>query len=535
MRFWSPLVLRNGVNNWKEVTPEPLQKAVEALRRKFAENAWKAGEIMRTGCHPALHRGMADQARTISDGIKKLGYPALLTVDEGQIEPKVFAECFDLCAKLLANDVRKTFSDLFDIGSARSALLRSDPVDWASLQTRVLVADESHRIPIWTKNACDKQPYDPSVGPIEAMKWTKWRAPKWFFMQPFANWPFDSATAWERMDEAKSKELLEVVEDKFNQRLIMALERAVDETHVQLAKRGNRAELRQDPPESSPRRHLARAPKPLTTLSGTGGGTVPSTKPTEIPHNPPSYFPSDLWPQTYVILLEGQRKFPLRMQTLELCKRITSEMTPLFCEAVKAGKIKASAVLHEGLGGMEDLLRFLLVQNDDGPKSGFSSLSDQAYRLGQKIRQSDEWLALAKAITNAQAANITRADRPRTGDEQAESSHAKNSANSAPDAGSKSTNETMEVSDPVAFTHSPDYRSVTLRGKNYPLTSQQAQMIQILHQAHESGNPDVSVAHILERLEKQSSRWQDTFKSNPNAKRALVKSGERRGTLRMNV
>ena len=55
-------------------------------------------------------------------------------------------------------------------------------------------------------------------------------------MQPFANWPYDRATAWERMYEAESKELLEVVEDRFNQRLIMALEKAVDETHVRMAK-----------------------------------------------------------------------------------------------------------------------------------------------------------------------------------------------------------------------------------------------------------------------------------------------------------
>ena len=89
----------------------------------------------------------------------------------------------------------------------------------------------------WTKDACDKQPYDPSDDPDEAIYWTKWRAPKWFFMQPFANRPYDRATAWERMDEGESKHLLEVVEDRFNQRLIMALDDAVDATHIRLAKR----------------------------------------------------------------------------------------------------------------------------------------------------------------------------------------------------------------------------------------------------------------------------------------------------------
>lgn len=85
------------------------------------------------------------------------------------------------------------------------------------------------------------------------------------------------------------------------------------------------------------------------------------------------------------------------------------------------------------------------------------------------------------------------------------------------------------------FTHSPDYRTVTIRGEKYTLTAQQAPMIQILHEAYKNGNSDVSIAHILEHLEKESSRWQDTFKSNPTARKALVTSGERKGTLRLNL
>jgi hypothetical protein len=85
------------------------------------------------------------------------------------------------------------------------------------------------------------------------------------------------------------------------------------------------------------------------------------------------------------------------------------------------------------------------------------------------------------------------------------------------------------------FTHSPDYRSVTVRERTYTLTARQAQFIEVLHSASEGGNPDVSIAHILERLETQTSRWQDTFKSNPEGKKALVKSGARKGTLRLNL
>jgi hypothetical protein len=87
----------------------------------------------------------------------------------------------------------------------------------------------------------------------------------------------------------------------------------------------------------------------------------------------------------------------------------------------------------------------------------------------------------------------------------------------------------------VKFTHSEDYRTVTIRGKTHTLTAQQAQMVEILHQAHSDGNPDVSVALILERLEKSHSRWQDTFKSNPKAKQELIESGVRKGTLRLKL
>jgi len=85
------------------------------------------------------------------------------------------------------------------------------------------------------------------------------------------------------------------------------------------------------------------------------------------------------------------------------------------------------------------------------------------------------------------------------------------------------------------FSHSSDYRSVTSHGRPYPLTARQAQMIQILHEAHKGGNPDLSVASILEQLETPGSRWQDTFRRNPEARKALIKTGARKGTLRLNL
>jgi hypothetical protein len=85
------------------------------------------------------------------------------------------------------------------------------------------------------------------------------------------------------------------------------------------------------------------------------------------------------------------------------------------------------------------------------------------------------------------------------------------------------------------FTYSDDYRCVTVRGETFTLTSRQAHMIQLLHRAHQNGKPEVSINSILEELETETSRWQDTWRSNRKARESLIKSGARKGTLHLNL
>lgn len=151
--------------------------------------------------------------------------------------------------------------------------------------------------------------------------------------------------------------------------------------------------------KESQARNVTKAPPPPREVGGLGITHV-SAKPTQIPPDLPMYFPKELKARTQVILAEAVRKFQYQPQTLELCKHVISEMIPLFCEAVTNGTMKASMALEEGLGGMGDLLRSLVVYNDDGPHSGWG-LSNEAYRLRQEARRSDEWLRLAKAIVEA--------------------------------------------------------------------------------------------------------------------------------------
>jgi hypothetical protein len=92
----------------------------------------------------------------------------------------------------------------------------------------------------------------------------------------------------------------------------------------------------------------------------------------------------------------------------------------------------------------------------------------------------------------------------------------------------------MATHSETLFTHAPDYRSVSLRGQRYSLTTQQAQVVEMLHTAHESGNPELSGAYIMERLGTPGSRLRDTFKTNRSAWEALIVPGKTKGAHRLN-
>ncbi|HEV3483011.1 MAG TPA: hypothetical protein VGR97_11875 [Candidatus Acidoferrales bacterium] len=266
-----------------------------------------------------------------------------------------------------------------------------------------------------------------------------------------------------------------------------------------------------------------KAPKPPTEMGGRGVAYSP--KPLRMPSRPDD-FPGDLWPRAVVILAKAVERFRDENHLTELCEHVVEKMTPLYCEAVETGKVKAHAVLDDR-SGMAELLRLLLIANDPGISSW--GLSNRAWDILQKVKTAT-WMKLAEAIAEAQENNSNEADRLRTNPNEAESSSAQNS---------EKTTQSMEGCDAAAsqFTHSPDYRSVTIRSETFSLTSQQAHMIQILHEAYKWGTPDLGNDYILVQLagdnRGENSRWQDTWKSNPKAKKALIKSGASKGTLRL--
>jgi hypothetical protein len=76
---------------------------------------------------------------------------------------------------------------------------------------------------------------------------------------------------------------------------------------------------------------------------------------------------------------------------------------------------------------------------------------------------------------------------------------------------------------------------VSLRGKKFTLTPAQSQVIKILHEAWTRGTPELRQAYLLEQLETPSKRLRDSFKSNRDAWKALIRRGERKGTVRLNL
>lgn len=84
------------------------------------------------------------------------------------------------------------------------------------------------------------------------------------------------------------------------------------------------------------------------------------------------------------------------------------------------------------------------------------------------------------------------------------------------------------------FLHAPDYRSIVYNGKVYTLTSLAAQAVQLLHELHKNGTPEVGKDYILEELGSSSKRLRDIFQCCPEWREFIV-PGERRGNYRLNL
>ncbi len=86
----------------------------------------------------------------------------------------------------------------------------------------------------------------------------------------------------------------------------------------------------------------------------------------------------------------------------------------------------------------------------------------------------------------------------------------------------------------AAFQPSRDYRSIQWRGQHYTLTSNQAAIVERLHEEHIAGTPVVGKAGLLSTIQAETSRVRDSFKGSP-LWRTLIVLGERRGTYKLDI
>jgi hypothetical protein len=241
-------------------------------------------------------------------------------------------------------------------------------------------------------------------------------------------------------------------------------------------------------------------------------------------------------------------------RTFEICTDVWEAQgktkTPAFLRAVLNNRLLPAIEARVGVAGFEITNLARIKRNLAGLGSLLQTLAADANRLKgewrRKIEIGARELELKQGRTSVETplcSSPTDATKGDAGgirhgepyDDKIVHLTAKIGELIRPVQGQQSAEEITRASDQPSFTNSEHYTSVTICGQHFSLTSRQAQFIEILHRARESGNPEVSFHSILEQLGTQNSRWQDTWKSNREARKALIKSGLRKGTLRLNL
>ena len=90
------------------------------------------------------------------------------------------------------------------------------------------------------------------------------------------------------------------------------------------------------------------------------------------------------------------------------------------------------------------------------------------------------------------------------------------------------------------FSHNETYRSVSLNGRSFSLTPNQAIVVETLHFAWKEALPDVSLEQIADRIgrrrqARKNLRLRDIFKGNRATLDALIATGGSKGTYRINI
>ncbi len=96
--------------------------------------------------------------------------------------------------------------------------------------------------------------------------------------------------------------------------------------------------------------------------------------------------------------------------------------------------------------------------------------------------------------------------------------------------------ERFDTSEDDSFQHSDDYLWIKYKGKEYELTTRQAQIVEILYRNHQKGIFELGEYTIMDELSTPDSRLRDTFRHrNKELLGTLVKKRKGGKTLRLDI
>lgn len=237
--------------DWEKITPENLLPAIKHLRESFESSEWKCSRLTEVLCYAALHPKEAAPRdfghylesfrmyRVILGRSAEREFDRVLAISTA---PAIFKAYQDAFRHGIELELERLFEEVLQIALANASALNRNPVDWAKAQLSLMLEGSRLSFSHWIKSVCDKQDFSHALSNNEDFDdfifWKSWQAPKFVYMTPSGNLPYNASTAWVREDEAVTEKALKALTDRFVQFAGFRLDEAAGNAHVRLAKAG---------------------------------------------------------------------------------------------------------------------------------------------------------------------------------------------------------------------------------------------------------------------------------------------------------
>lgn len=256
---------RDKPQDWEEITPEPLKPAIKHIREEFRTAEWQLAMQIECACYVSLHPELATLPKIRGlDNLIQADLRATWHLQfEGMTESERFAHWTKQFGEFLKKNVVLPLNAFLKIGLAQESRLPLPAVEWAKTLTRGLLFSLRWTVPHLIKRMCDEQEdkFELDTSNFDAhCAWVYWRAPRFVFMQPSGNAPYDAATAWQRVEDAEmTEQLLRGLTSKMLDPAWFRLDKLAGEAYVALASipQINLSELHDEGPMSQPESYFA--------------------------------------------------------------------------------------------------------------------------------------------------------------------------------------------------------------------------------------------------------------------------------------